>query len=418
MIRHDFGDVMTKRERILAFIRFEPVDRVPRFWSLTEGCRLRFSEYLGEDPQVRFDLDTGVAAELTPPEGYEPPDYSGYFPEYEVGKDGFTIDGNGCGHKQSGFHHFSHFISPLRDADSFSELENYPYPDNSGWTDEAMRATAVKAHADGNFTSVFAGLMYESAWQVRGYEQFLMDLMTQRDWAEYILDRFAANSLRTAVAAASAGHDCIRIGDDIASQNALMFPPELWRETMKVRWARVIAAARAIKPDIHVWYHTDGNAEAVLDDLVEIGIDILNPVQPECMDPIAIRKRFGKRLAFDGCIGTQTTFPYGTVQDMHRMVRELGEALDARNGGVRFAPTHFLEPDVPPENIMAFFEACDSLLCPEFNIGANRAGSSADTRLTRRSGADVALRKDADQDGPAASTGAARPPCENTEGTR
>ncbi|MDO9541046.1 MAG: uroporphyrinogen decarboxylase family protein, partial [Kiritimatiellia bacterium] len=143
------------------------------------------------------------------------------------------------------------------------------------------------------------------------------------------------------------------------NQNAMMFSPDMWRTIMKPRWAKVIAAARAIKPDIHVWYHSDGNIWDILDDIVEIGITILNPVQPECMDPAAIRRRFGKHLAFDGCVGTQTTFPFGTTDDMRRVVRTLAESLQAENGGLMLSPTHVLEPEVPIANIEAFFEECD-----------------------------------------------------------
>jgi uroporphyrinogen decarboxylase len=212
--------------------------------------------------------------------------------------------------------------------------------------------------------------MYENAWQVRGYEPFLEDLLVRREWAELLLDRFCENNLRTAVAAARAGYDCIATGDDVANQNALMFSPDLWRAVMKPRWARVIAAARAIKPDIHVWYHSDGNIWAILDDLVEIGITILNPVQPECMDPVAIRKRFGKRLAFDGCVGTQTTFPFGTTADMRRVVRELAVNLRAEQGGLMLSPTHVLEPEVPLANIETFFEECDRVSAEICDRGA------------------------------------------------
>jgi len=201
--------------------------------------------------------------------------------------------------------------------------------------------------------------MYENAWQVRGYEPFLEDLLVQREWAELLLDRFCENNLRVAVAATKAGYDYIATGDDVANQNAMMFSPDVWRTVMKPRWAKVIAAARAIKGDIHVWYHSDGNIWDILDDIVEIGITILNPVQPECMDPAAIRKRFGKRLAFDGCVGTQTTFPFGTTDDMRRVVRALAESLKAENGGLMLSPTHVLEPEVPIANIEAFFEECD-----------------------------------------------------------
>ena len=351
---------MTKRERFLAFANFEQVDRVPRKIGCVEELRQTMAKLLGEAPDVHFDMDHGQSAGLHPPDGYRAPDYSVYHTD-RLSDEHFTIDGNGCGHLGHGFHHFTEYISPLRNAQKFTEIESYPYPENSTWLDDQMRACAKEAHAGGDYAHTFVGHIYENAWQVRGYEPFLMDLLTQRDWAEFILDRFCENSLNLAVAAAKAGYDCIDTGDDVANQNAMMFQPDLWREVMKPRWAKVIAAARDIKPDIHVWYHSDGNIWEILDDLVEIGITILNPVQPECMDPVAVRRRMGKRLAFDGCIGTQTTFPFGTPDSMRQTVLDLSEALDARNGGLMLSPTHVLEPEVPPENICAFFEACDKL---------------------------------------------------------
>jgi uroporphyrinogen decarboxylase len=351
---------MTKRERFLAFANFELVDRVPRRAGYVQELRDTMTRHLGDDPLLHFDMDCGGGHGLRPPDDYQPPDYTVYHKEY-VGKESFSIDGNGCGHLGHGFHHFTEYISPLRNAQDFSELEKYPFVDQSNWLDDRMRAASEEAHANGNYAQIFVGHMYENAWQVRGYEEFLMDLLTQREWAEYILDRFCANNQAVAVAAATAGYDCIATGDDVANQNAMMFQPDLWREVMKPRWAKVIAAAREIKPDIHVWYHTDGNIWEILDDLVEIGITILNPVQPECMDPVAVRKRMGKRLAFDGCIGTQTTFPFGTPETMRRTVLDLAEAVEARNGGLMLSPTHVLEPEVPPENVCAFFGACEQL---------------------------------------------------------
>ncbi len=351
---------MNKRERFLAFANFETVDRVPRHARYVEEFRDTMTKHLGNDPLVHFDADTGGGEELRPPDDYEPPDYSAYHTEY-IGKDLFNIDQIGCGHLGHGFHHFTEYISPLRNAQNFRELEQYPFVDQSNWMDDRMRAAAEEAHAAGNYSQIFVGHMYENSWQVRGYEEFLMDLLTRREWAEYILDRFCANNLAVAVAAAKAGYDCIATGDDVANQNAMMFHPDLWRDVMKPRWAKVISAAREIKPDIHVWYHSDGNIWEILDDLVEIGITILNPVQPECMDPVTVRKRMGKRLAFDGCIGTQTTFPFGTPATMQQTVLDIAKALDARNGGLMLSPTHVLEPEVPPENLVAFFETCDKL---------------------------------------------------------
>jgi uroporphyrinogen decarboxylase len=352
---------MTKRERFLAYASFDQVDRVPRRASYVNELRASLTQYLGEDPIEHFDMDDLAFVRLRPPDEFEWPDYSIYHPERTDGEDGFTIDANGCGHLGHGFHHFTEYISPLRNATRMEEIEVYPIVNTATWLDHEMQSTCRKAQAEGRPVAVGIGHMYESAWQVRGYEPFLVDLLTNRDWAELLLDRFCENNRRSAAAGARAGCDCLWMGDDVANQNAMMFHPDLWREVMKPRWASVIQAARDIKPDIHAWYHSDGNVWDILDDLIEIGINILNPVQPECMDPLAIRKRFGKRLAFDGCVGTQTTFPFGTPGDMRRRVHELADTLDARNGGLMLSPTHVLEPEVPPQNVIAFFEACDEI---------------------------------------------------------
>ncbi len=351
---------MTKRERFLAFATFEPVDRIPRHASFIPELGERVAAKAGtQDLAGHFDMDLPGGGGLTPPPGFKYPDYAGYHPGKTHGRDGFTIDGNGCGHQQGGFHHFTEYLSPLRNAERFEELEGYPLVSNAGWSDAALVRGVQEAKAKGLAANLWIGHMYENAWQVRGYEPFLEDLLLRREWAELLLDRFCDNNRRAAIAAARAGCDYISTGDDVANQNALMFAPDLWRAVMKPRWAKVIAAARAIKPDLHVWYHSDGNISAILDDLVEIGITILNPVQPECMDPLAIRKRFGQRLAFDGCVGTQTTFPFGTPDDMRRVVRGLAADLRAERGGLMLSPTHVLEPEVPIANIEAFFEACD-----------------------------------------------------------
>ncbi len=352
---------MTNRERFLAFASFQQVDRVPRHAGYVDALHQKLTQHLGRNPDEYFDMDTAGGDGLRPPEGFKFPDYSVYHPDRKHGENGFSIDGIGCGHLSGGFYHFTEYISPLRNAESFEEIERYPIVSNETWLDDKLRSACETAHKNGKYAQVFVGHMYENAWQVRGYEPFLMDLLTQREWAESILERFCQNNLRTAVAAARAGYDCIATGDDVANQNAMMFNPDVWRETMKPRWARVIAAARAIKPDIHVWYHSDGNISEIIEDLIEIGIDILNPVQPECVDPRAIRKRYGKRLAFDGCIGTQTTFPFGTPADMRNTVLKLAKDLKANRGGLMLSPTHVLEPEVPCENIVAFFKACDEL---------------------------------------------------------
>lgn len=113
-----------------------------------------------------------------------------------------------------------------------------------------------------------------------------------------------------------------------------------------------------MKPDLLVEYHTDGFVEPFIPELIEIGIDVLNPVQPECMDPVEIKRKYGNQMAFSGTIGTQTTLPFDTPDNIREVVKERIQTVGT-GGGLVLAPSHMVEPDVPWKNIIAFFEAAD-----------------------------------------------------------
>jgi uroporphyrinogen decarboxylase len=152
------------------------------------------------------------------------------------------------------------------------------------------------------------------------------------------------------------GIDILMLGDDVSTQLEMMISPELWRNILKPRLAKVIRAAKETNPNILIFYHGDGNLQAIIPDLIEAGVDILNPVQPECMDPVLIKKQYGDRLSFWGTIGTQTTLPFGTAAEVAEMVKKMIETV-GKGGGLLLAPTHMVEPEVPWENIEAFIEA-------------------------------------------------------------
>jgi uroporphyrinogen decarboxylase len=176
--------------------------------------------------------------------------------------------------------------------------------------------------------------------------------------AEALLNEVVSRSVFMARRLAEAGVDFIYTGDDVGTERAMLISPATWRRFLKPRLARVIAAARAVRPDIPVFYHSDGYCEPIIPELIEIGVTILNPVQPECMDPAELKRRFGDRLAFWGTVGTQTTMPFGTPDDVRREVRHRFETVGL-GGGLVIAPTQTIEPDVPWENIVAFFEAVE-----------------------------------------------------------
>ena len=152
--------------------------------------------------------------------------------------------------------------------------------------------------------------------------------------------------------------DILWLADDYGTQRALMMRPEVWREWFKERLRRVIAAAKAIRPELLVAFHSDGKIDEMIPDLIEIGVDVLNPLQPEVMDPARIKREYGQDLAFWGGVGTQTTLPFGSAAEVRETVKR--SHRDGRRGRrLLIAPTHVVEPEVPWENILAFFEAVE-----------------------------------------------------------
>ena len=283
-------------------------------------------------------------------------DFAGYWENEEL-PPGTTINGAGVAMVPSGFYHFWGYISPLRNATSLKELEEFPIEDYGAWDFSGMTEQTQAAHDAGRYVQASVGHMYETAWQIRGYEQFLIDTIERPAWAECLLERLFQQNMIKARAAAEAGVDVLHCGDDVANQKAPMFALETWRTLMLSRWEQVWQTVKSIHPDIRTFYHSDGNVTALIPHLIDAGLDILNPVQPECLDTDEIHRQYGHHLTFDGTIGTQSTMPWGTPDDVRKRVKEVIDEY-GRNGGLMISPTHVLEPEVPLENIDALFDAC------------------------------------------------------------
>lgn len=268
-----------------------------------------------------------------------------------------VIDERGVAKIQGSFYHFSYIISLLKNAKSLADIENYPWPVTNGWDFSHYPATVAEAHREGKIVVASIGHIYENAWQIRGYEEFLIDLVERPSWAECLLDKITEANLIKAVEAAKAGADILMCGDDIANQRNLMFNPEIWRRFIKSKWYRIWSNVREYNREISIWYHSDGNISEIIGELIDAGVTILNPLQPECMDLDEIYLRYKGKIVFDGCIGTQTTMPFGTPYDVKERIKYVIEHY-GQEGGLIISPTHILEPDVPLENIEAFVDAC------------------------------------------------------------
>lgn len=263
----------------------------------------------------------------------------------------------GFGQRKGNVEHFSHMEPSMENADNASDFENYPYPDPQTDYDWAALDSQIKENLENDYISVAPMEMtiFETSWYIRGMETFLMDMISEPSLAEVQLDKVTELRVKMAENYAKAGADVLRLGDDVATQISMMMSPDIWRKMLKPRLKRVIDAAKSAKPDIMVFYHGDGNMFDILGDLIEIGVDILNPIQPECMDPVKVKQTFGDKVSLWGCIGTQTTMPFGTPDEVkevcEKLIKEVGHG-----GGLLLAPSHMLEPEVKWENVEAFIE--------------------------------------------------------------
>jgi Uroporphyrinogen decarboxylase (URO-D) len=197
--------------------------------------------------------------------------------------------------------------------------------------------------------------MFECAWALRGYERMLSDFALNPEIAERLLDFPYEYHLTAAKKLTQMGVDMIWIGDDVGAQKAMLISPKMWRKFLKPRMANFIAELKAINPQLKVAYHSDGFIYPIIPDLIEIGLDVLNPIQPASLDPVRLKQDFGDKLCFWGSIDEQHTLPFGSPSDVRNEVQTRLETL-GKNGGLIIGPTHHVQLDTPMENFWAMVD--------------------------------------------------------------
>jgi uroporphyrinogen decarboxylase len=200
-------------------------------------------------------------------------------------------------------------------------------------------------------------MLWEEAWRTRGMEEMMMDMAACDETAVYHFDRICESLKPRMRIIAESGADILYFLDDIGMQNSIIMSAEMYREWVKPRFKSLIDEAKKINPDILVAYHSCGFIIPFVEDLIEAGVDVLESVQSECMDFAELHGKYGERLSFWGTIGTQSTMPFGTPEEVKKHVRR-NRGVAGKKGGLLCAPTHVLEPEVPWENVMAYVEAC------------------------------------------------------------
>jgi uroporphyrinogen decarboxylase len=197
--------------------------------------------------------------------------------------------------------------------------------------------------------------IFESAWALRGYERLLLDLAKDPDTANTLLDIPYRYHKVVAERLVRLGVDMLWLGDDVGGQDFMLISPSMWRKYFKPRMAELMASLRQINPQIKIAYHTDGVVYPIIPDLVEIGLDVLNPIQPAAMDPVKLKNEYGKRLCFWGSLDIQRTLPFGTPGQVREEVITRLKTI-GRKGGLLIGPTHNIQLDTPLENFWAMHE--------------------------------------------------------------
>ena len=255
-------------------------------------------------------------------------------------------------------HHMTRMHHPMQAFNALEQIQAYPWPDFENAQIDHIQESVNNIHRQGR-AALFSMscTIWETSWYIRGMPELMIDMATENEKAVWLLDKVTETACYRARIAAQAGVDIIHLGDDVGMQSRIMMSKPMYREWLKPRLAKVIASAKAIKPNTLIYYHSCGYITPFIDDFIDVGIEILNPVQPECMSFDDIHAQYGSTLSFNGTLGTQSTMPFGSASDVTKVVLDnLGIA--GAEGGLAVAPTHMVEPEVPWENIEAYVTAC------------------------------------------------------------
>ena len=242
---------------------------------------------------------------------------------------------------------------PLADD---SKIDSYipPDPDNEDmrYAEEVIKNYGKDYYICGIIDcSIFEALKY-----LRGITQSLIDIVANKDIAHKVMDISVDYHLKLGLKLIDRGVDLLWLADDIGGEHTLLMSPQIFREMIKPKMGYMIGELKKKSKDIKVAFHSDGYIEPVIDDLIEVGVDLLNPIQPESMDPSFIKKRYGKKICLWGTVSTQQTLPFGTSEDVENEIRERIKTCGP-GGGFLLAPTHNIQLDVSFGNIQAFYDA-------------------------------------------------------------
>jgi uroporphyrinogen decarboxylase len=359
---------MNSKERVLRAFRKKAgnPDRVPVQFDLCRYHIEAFGKKLGIEPDYALsyyedltyrisanEIRTRMGSDVvvvggTVPAGYKP----------LIVRDDITLNEFGMHMKPTELY-VEVVKCPLEKVMSVSDIENYSFPDPYalGRFDKAKRD--VDRFGKEYFVMGDVEIsLFEMAWHLTGLEKYMVGMLCDEPWLEPLNDRVEEWSTGLALQLVRAGVDAIWLGEDLGSQTSTLISPEDWRIRFKPRHRRMIEKLRRENPELVVIMHSDGAVAPLIDDFVEIGVDVYNPVQPNVpgSDPHELKERYGEKICFFGGIDQQSLLPSGDLNNIRAEIRERISIL-GKGRGYLLAPAHILQPDVANATIEAMIEA-------------------------------------------------------------
>jgi uroporphyrinogen decarboxylase len=348
---------MNQRENLLSLLRREGFEYIPPEFDLCPHLVDVYRQKTGQNipyPEY-FEMPWRGIPDIKMSDNTK-----NFLPWYGHLKEGTSIDVWGVAHEpgSAAAMHMTRMLHPLKGIEDFEKIKGFPFPEFGKGSSVGQEAAATGIHKQGLAAmGMMQMTVWETAWYIRGMEDLMMDMMGDDPIATFILDRITEEAVVRAQSFVRAGADIVYLGDDIGMQRSIMMNVDLYRKWLKPRLKTVIDAAKKLNPNIIIMYHSCGYVTPFIDDLIDAGVDVLNPIQPESMDYHEVITKYKSRLSFHGCIGTQTVMPLSTPAEVKAAVKDCLDTAGP-SGGLLPAPTHLLEPEVPWENIAAYVEAC------------------------------------------------------------
>ncbi len=376
---------MSSRERVQAVLNHEVPDRVPIIIGVSNATGIKMPPYReikkimgieGEDNYIydwpelgtalpderilqRLHSDVRGILDRFPKEVYERaksrPAHSPFFDDW------------GNGQKEIGPDNWYPGVHPMPEAKTIEDLDKYPWPDmDDPYRTSHVREQALKLHEENQYAILATPWLmfpFERAIGLQGMETFLSNMAMEPDFAQELLNRI------TKLCMTNMGHfldqcgdviDMIKIGDDLGTQENLMISPRMYRRMLKPLHAELIALIKQ-KTKAKIFFHTDGDVFNLIEDFIEIGVDVLNPIQTSAgrMSNLEeLKKQYDKRIVFCGAVDTQKVLPSGTPEQVKQEVKRVIDIL-GKDGGYMLATVHTVMNEVPAENVLAMVDAVE-----------------------------------------------------------